>query len=93
MTIAGVANVHEQSLTRREVAVLRVLMAHPSCVLSCRRLAEVVRDDEGSEGGAENLVRYYVHRLRQKIEPEPARPLVIRTVRGCGYMFDAVAVG
>ena len=68
-------------------------MAHPGCVLSCRRLAEEMRDDGGSEGGAENLVRYHVHRLRQKIEPEPARPLVIRTVRGGGYMFDAVAVG
>lgn len=30
-----------------------------------------------------------VSRLRQKIEPNPAEPSLIRTVRGIGYIFDA----
>jgi two-component system, OmpR family, response regulator len=28
-------------------------------------------------------------RLRRKIEPDPARPVFIRTERGVGYFFDA----
>jgi DNA-binding response OmpR family regulator len=28
-------------------------------------------------------------RLRRKLEPDPARPKLIRTERGTGYYFDA----
>jgi DNA-binding response OmpR family regulator len=28
-------------------------------------------------------------RLRRKLEPDPARPVLIRTERGVGYYFDA----
>ena len=28
-----------------------------------------------------------IARLRRKVEPEPDRPQVIRTVRGAGYMY------
>jgi DNA-binding winged helix-turn-helix (wHTH) protein len=30
----------------------------------------------------------YVLRLRQKIEADPANPLLIRSVRGFGYSFN-----
>ena len=29
-----------------------------------------------------------ITRIRKKVEPDPARPTVIRTVRGVGYMFS-----
>ena len=29
-----------------------------------------------------------ITRIRRKIEPDPARPSVIRTVRGAGYVFS-----
>ena len=28
-----------------------------------------------------------ITRLRRKIEPDPARPTIIKTVRGVGYVF------
>ena len=31
----------------------------------------------------------HIYRLRQKIEPDPARPVHIVTVRGLGYKFEA----
>ena len=31
----------------------------------------------------------HIHRLRQKIEPEPSRPRYIKTVHGVGYRLDA----
>ena len=29
-----------------------------------------------------------IARLRRKVEPDPAKPQVIKTVRGAGYMFS-----
>ena len=37
----------------------------------------------------EDSLRVHVHRLRQKIEPAPARPRYILTERGVGYSFPA----
>lgn len=37
----------------------------------------------------EDTLRVHVHRLRHKIEPEPARPRYILTERGLGYSFPA----
>lgn len=37
--------------------------------------------------GQDNYVRLYVTYLRQKIEPDPARPRYIHTERGMGYRF------
>jgi len=33
-----------------------------------------------------------IRRLREKIEPDPTSPTYIKTVRGIGYRFDAVAI-
>jgi two-component system response regulator MtrA len=40
--------------------------------------------------GDSRLVDVAVQRLRAKIEDDPAKPRVIRTVRGVGYTLDAV---
>lgn len=37
----------------------------------------------------EDALRVHVHRLRQKIEPDPTRPHYISTDRGVGYSFPA----
>ncbi|MDO9160209.1 MAG: winged helix-turn-helix domain-containing protein [Burkholderiaceae bacterium] len=34
-----------------------------------------------------------VTRLRRKIEPVPAHPVYIRTVRGEGYLFNPLGAG
>ncbi len=30
----------------------------------------------------------HVHRLRHKVEADPANPTILRTVRGVGYQLD-----
>lgn len=37
----------------------------------------------------EDTLRVHIHRLRQKIEPDPRRPVYILTERGAGYKFRA----
>jgi DNA-binding response OmpR family regulator len=37
----------------------------------------------------EDTLRVHIHRLRQKIEPEPAQPQYVITQRGTGYSFPA----
>ncbi|MFN2186400.1 MAG: helix-turn-helix domain-containing protein [Anaerolineae bacterium] len=32
-------------------------------------------------------MKWYVHTLRQKVEPDPSQPRHILTVRGIGYRF------
>ena len=39
--------------------------------------------------GEPDLVKQYIYRLRQKIEPDPNAPQFIHSVRGEGYYFDA----
>ena len=43
---------------------------------------------ERSEVGGNNAIEVYIHRLRRKLEDSG---LVIRTVRGLGYLLEAEA--
>ena len=40
------------------------------------------------EQEAQNQVRLYIFRLRRKLEADPTRPHLIRTVRGRGYFLS-----
>lgn len=56
--------------------------------LSIQELLKQVWELDTQAGGAE-MVKVEVYRLRQKIEDNPKRPTVIRTVRGVGYQLAA----
>jgi len=71
-------------LTAREFELLRVLVEHPRQVFSRDQLFELVWGSFGDR----SAVAVYIARLRQKIEPEPAKPRYIITVWGAGYRLD-----
>lgn len=75
----------EHPLTASEFGLLKVFAANPKRVLSRERLLELAnaRDAEAFD----RAVDLRIMRIRRKIEPDPARPTVIRTVRGGGYLF------
>lgn len=75
------------ALTEGEAQVLEVLMAAADTPLSCRQIAARAWQYELDEVEAESLVRPYIFRLRQKIEPHPQKPARLRTVRGRGYLL------
>jgi two-component system alkaline phosphatase synthesis response regulator PhoP len=38
--------------------------------------------------GSNRTIDVHVRWLREKLEPDPANPMLIRTVRGIGYCFQ-----
>ena len=74
-------------LTPTEFRLLRYLVAHPGRPMSRRALIEAVWGYE-SEIGYERTVDVHVRHLRQKLEPDPAQPRYLVTVRGAGYKFE-----
>jgi len=74
------------ALKPKELDLLGFLAAHPGRVYSRFELLERVWGDEFD--GDPSTVTVHVRRLREKVEPDPARPRHIVTVWGSGYRFD-----
>jgi DNA-binding response OmpR family regulator len=76
----------EIALTRREFAVLEVLMRHRGQVVPKSQILTDVWDSHYS--GAQNVVEVYVGYLRRKVD-EPFGRTSLQTVRGVGYRLAA----
>ncbi len=74
------------SLTATEFRLLEFLMSRPSVVFSREQLLDAVWGHDRAV--TDRTVDVYILRLRQKIEDDPASPLLIRSVRGFGYSFN-----
>ena len=77
---------NEHPLTASEFSLLKVFAANPKRVLSRERLLELAnaRDAEAFD----RAVDLRIMRIRRKIEIDPTKPAVIRTIRGVGYLFS-----
>ena len=72
-------------LTAGEFALLLAFLEHPGRVLSRDQLLDLTRGREA--GPFDRSVDIQVSRLRRKIEDDPKRPTLIKTVRSGGYVF------
>ena len=86
LTRQVVAGEKEVELTAKEFDVLLYLAQHPKQVFSREQLLKDVSWDYLFAGDA-STVTVHIRRLREKIEPDPARPRFIQTVWGVGYKF------
>jgi DNA-binding response OmpR family regulator len=75
----------EETLTASEFDLLEVFATHPNRPLQRDWLLEVTAHREMD--AFDRAIDQRITRLRRKIEPDPAHPEAIRTVRGVGYMF------
>ena len=77
---------NEHPLTASEFGLLKVFAANPKRVLSRERLLELAnaRDAEAFD----RAVDLRIMRIRRKIEIDPTKPAVIRTIRGGGYLYS-----
>jgi two-component system, OmpR family, response regulator MtrA len=76
---------HSVALTPMEFRLLAALMANAGNVLSADALVDVLweRRDENSRA----TLHVLVHRLRRKLEDDPAHPTLLQTVAGVGFRF------
>lgn len=75
----------EIELTRGEYTLLKIMAQHPHRTLSRDRLIDLLKGYERHPYDRSVDVR--VTRLRKKIEPDPSKPIYLRTVWGEGYVF------
>jgi DNA-binding response OmpR family regulator len=73
-------------LTKLETRLLQMLIANAGNVVSTERLLSHVWGHRGS--GDRQLLKQLVHRLRQKIEADPAEPRLLQTDAGAGYRLQ-----
>jgi two-component system phosphate regulon response regulator OmpR len=73
-------------LSGAEFDLLKVLVERPNRVLNRDTVLELLKGYEREP--FDRTVDIRVGRLRRKIEPDPANPVFIRTVRGEGYLFN-----
>ena len=81
VTMAGL----ELKFSRREYDLLRMLVAHAGKVLTHK---QILREVWGGDTDVQYL-RIYIRALRQKVEPDPERPIYILTETGVGYRLRA----
>lgn len=75
------------TLTTMEMQLLRYLIQHEGTVLSRSRLLRDVWEEKADL--ATRSIDNFVMRLRKVIEPDPANPIHLVSIRGTGYRFNA----
>ncbi len=75
------------SLTGKEFDLLYFLASHPGQVFTRDELMDQVWDY--TYAADPSTVTVHIRRLREKVEPDPVKPLFIKTVWGVGYKFEA----
>jgi two-component system response regulator RegX3 len=75
------------NLPLKEFELLEFLMRNSGRVLTRGQLIDRVWG--GDYYGDTKTLDVHIKRLRSKIEDDPANPLLIQTIRGLGYKFEA----
>ena len=80
-------NNHPVNLPLKEFELLEILLRNAGRVLTRMQLIDRVWGSDYV--GDTKTLDVHVKRLRSKIEPDPANPRYLVTVRGLGYKFEA----
>ncbi|MGE5675711.1 MAG: response regulator [Mycobacterium leprae] len=73
-------------LTAREFDLLETMARHPGVIYTRQQLLDLVWGYDFA--GDDRTVDAFVRRLREKVEPDPAEPQFIKTMRGVGYYLE-----
>jgi two-component system, OmpR family, alkaline phosphatase synthesis response regulator PhoP len=79
----------EVHLTRLEFELLKVLVMNAGLVILTTVLKGKLWEDKIP---SDDVLAVYIHRLRKKIEPDPAHPRYIEAIKGFGYRFNGKPV-
>lgn len=73
----------EMPLTAKEHAILVKLYENRGRIVTSDAICQAVWGDDSY--GYENTLMIHIRRVREKIEPDPSKPIYLLTVRGLGY--------
>ena len=79
------ADGREVPITSMEFDLLKAFVEHPNRVLSRDQLLDLAHNKDWEPFDRSIDIR--IARLRRKIEADPSKPQVVKTVRGAGYIF------
>ncbi len=71
------------SLTAMEYKLLETLSRNEGRIVTVDALCEALWGD--NPFGYENSLNAHIRRIREKIEPNPSKPVSLLTVKGLGY--------
>lgn len=75
-------------VTPSEFRILRYLATNAGRVVSNQLLVQEALGYATNRKDASDVLKVHVHRLREKIEPDPGKPVYLVNVRGLGYMLE-----
>jgi two-component system, OmpR family, response regulator VanR len=81
------ANEKEVRLTPREFDILVLLARHPGVVFTAEQIYERVWNEPMLTSN--NTIMVHIRKIREKVELDPKRPMVIQTVWGVGYKVQS----
>lgn len=81
------ADGHEVMLTSGEFDLLQAFAKHPQRVLRREQLMDIAKGREW--GPLDRSIDAQIVRLRRKVEADPRKPALIKSVRSVGYVFAA----
>lgn len=80
---------HPVDVTPTEFAILQSLARIPGAVVPCGQIVQSFQGGVADEDEARQMLRPHIVRLRRKLEPDPAQPIYIQSVRGVGYRWGS----
>lgn len=81
----------EQRLTPKLASLLDVFLRNPNEILGREKLMHDVWDTDFM--GDTRTLDVHIRWVREVIEEDPAKPVLLKTVRGKGYIFSVPAAG
>lgn len=76
----------EISLTKTEFKILELLMKTPGRIYTKQQIFDYSREEPYM--GDDSTIMVHISNLRNKIEDEPKKPVMIKTIKGLGYKFE-----
>ncbi len=77
------------ALTARELKLFEKLYENTGRIVTTGALCQAICGDYWQ--GYESTLATHIRHLREKLEPNPSRPVSIVTVKGLGYRLDLPA--
>ena len=87
---------YQVALSKKEINLLKALLANPYIPLTREEIADVIDIDRGNDQILNTIqsraIDVLVGRLRTKLEKNPKNPMMIKTERGIGYVLASEVV-